>query len=284
MFRERIKVHYANLSPSFQRLSDFLMDHAYEAAFLTATELARRLDVDTATVVRCAQRLDYPGYPELLDDVRAEVRGQLARFFQPVAPDRDDGVGAFETRVRQDLTDGERFALTLDVDLIERLLARFDRADRIWVTGEGLSEPLADLLARGLCLLNCSARLLSAMPASAAAEIHAMGRSTLVIAVAVLPYCPDVIGVVQLAREQGAHTVGLVGGQSWAVARAVDQTIPCSGGNALDLPSFTIFALAINALLHALARQHRDDVDRQLALYHDTLRRLAEARGAGAGR
>src|SRR3990172_2838399 len=78
MFREKVSKTYSTLSPSYRRIADFLLDHHNEAAFMTATQLARRVEVNTATVVRFAQRLGYDGYPELLQDVRSIVRSRLA--------------------------------------------------------------------------------------------------------------------------------------------------------------------------------------------------------------
>jgi DNA-binding MurR/RpiR family transcriptional regulator len=55
MFQDRIRENYDGLTPGFRRLADFLMTNTLDAAFLTATELSRRVGVDPATVVRFAQ-------------------------------------------------------------------------------------------------------------------------------------------------------------------------------------------------------------------------------------
>ncbi|MGD1995656.1 MAG: N-acetylmannosamine kinase, partial [Anaerolineae bacterium] len=65
MFRKRIKDAYKSLTPSFKRLGDFIISHELDVAFMTATELAKALDVDAATVVRFSQALGYSGYREL---------------------------------------------------------------------------------------------------------------------------------------------------------------------------------------------------------------------------
>ena len=64
-FRNRIRKIQVDLSPSFTRVAEFCPDHYPDVAFLTVSEFAKTVDVDAATIVRFAQRLGYPGYPEL---------------------------------------------------------------------------------------------------------------------------------------------------------------------------------------------------------------------------
>ena len=70
MFREQIRKHYDHLSRSYRRVADFILSDYRTAAFMTAAALADAVDVDTTTVVRFAQRLGYPGFPELIEDIQ----------------------------------------------------------------------------------------------------------------------------------------------------------------------------------------------------------------------
>ncbi|MGD2103837.1 MAG: hypothetical protein PVJ55_01830, partial [Anaerolineae bacterium] len=77
MFRERIQEKYDDLTPSFRKLADFMLQNQLDAAFMTATELADRLGVDAATVVRFAQELGYTGFRELSKEIQGVVRSEL---------------------------------------------------------------------------------------------------------------------------------------------------------------------------------------------------------------
>ncbi|MER3457710.1 MAG: hypothetical protein C4309_02860 [Chloroflexota bacterium] len=46
-FKETIRSNYGRLSPGYRRVADFLLDNYREVAFMTATQLARRVGVDT---------------------------------------------------------------------------------------------------------------------------------------------------------------------------------------------------------------------------------------------
>ena len=76
MFKERIRKYYDALTPGFRKLADFIMQNTLDAAFLTASELARRVDVDPATVVRFSQEIGYSGYRELSREIKRYVRAR----------------------------------------------------------------------------------------------------------------------------------------------------------------------------------------------------------------
>jgi DNA-binding MurR/RpiR family transcriptional regulator len=279
MFRDRIKTAYDDLSPSFQRLADFLMDHPYEAAFMTATQLGRQLQVDTATVVRFAQRLEYPGFPELIDEVREEVRSQLLQYFRPpeTAPSDHD---AFRAALRQDISNIERFDLTLGSDTVERVISLINAARRIFVVGEGiLSRPVANMLANALRALHYVAEPLLLDAATVATEFQTLSGQDLVIAVAVVHYCPDATSVLQVARERGANTIGFVGAPSWPIARAADVVVECPSDSPTKGASSTVFCAAVGALFQALFMARRSQVLEHYVNFDSTLHRLTEARG-----
>ncbi|HJW84858.1 MAG TPA: MurR/RpiR family transcriptional regulator [Anaerolineae bacterium] len=278
MHRERIKSAYADLSPSYQRLADFLMDHPYEAAFMTATQLGKQLEVDTATVVRFAQKLGYPGYPDLLGEVQAEVRERFARYFQPVGHG-EQAADVFRASIRQDVTNIEQFDLGLDDQTLKRVADVINTAGRILVAGEGLSHPLANLLAYWLRLFRFNASMMSTEASVAAAELHLLGPQDLVIAIAVSPYCPDVTGMLQVTHEQGVQTVCLAGAESWPIARAADVCVVCPNANPMRIGSVVAAAAAIEALAQALFYTRRGDLAGDRAGFVDVLRRLVDARG-----
>ena len=76
-YEERIRRERSNMSKSFAKLADFLLDSYIQSAFMTASELAHELDLDAATVVRFAQTLGYTGFPELQREIRQRVLRDL---------------------------------------------------------------------------------------------------------------------------------------------------------------------------------------------------------------
>jgi DNA-binding MurR/RpiR family transcriptional regulator len=277
MFRQRIKTEYADLSPSFQKLGDYLMDHPYEAAFMTATQLGKQLDVDTATVVRFAQKLGYPGYPELLSEVQAEVREQFSRHFQQETAG-DDAADVFRASVRQSVSNIEQFNLAMDGQVLQRVLDMIEASKHILVAGEGLSRSLAHLLAYWLRIFGYNSEPLPTEASVAANVLRSLGPKDLIIAIAVSRYCPDVTSVMQVAHGLDIQTISLVGAQSWPVSRASNVTILCPNTNPMKMESVTATAAAIDALVQALFSIRHGELAGEMIGFVDMLQRLTEAR------
>jgi DNA-binding MurR/RpiR family transcriptional regulator len=278
MFRDRIKSAYTDLSPSFQRLGDFLMDHSYEAAFMTATQLGKALDVDTATVVRFAQRLGYPGYPELLGDVQAEVKEQLARYFTPTASG-DSMISSFRATVRQAVSSVEQFDLGVSDQTIERIVDLIDGVDRIWLIGEAMSRIMIELLGHYLLIMGYNVQRLPLETSTVAVRFRSLNAKDLVMAMAFTPYNPDTTSALHLARARGARTVGFVGAASWPVARAAEVTVLCPNKSVVGLTlSPVVYSVAIDAVIQALIFKHRGTLAATYVEYEDSLRQLGEFR------
>jgi DNA-binding MurR/RpiR family transcriptional regulator len=77
LYEDRIRRERPDMSKSFAKLADFLLNSYIEAAFMTASELAHALDLDAATVVRFSQFLGYSGFPELQREIRSRVKSDL---------------------------------------------------------------------------------------------------------------------------------------------------------------------------------------------------------------
>ena len=68
---------YRSLSPSHQRLADFILARPHEAALMTLERLSEATGVSAATANRLATKLGLSGYPELKGLLRAELQEAL---------------------------------------------------------------------------------------------------------------------------------------------------------------------------------------------------------------
>lgn len=276
MFREKVNKIYNTLSPSYRRIADFLLDYPNEAAFMTATQLARRVAVNTATVVRFAQRLGYDGYPELLQDVRSIVRSRLAT--PPVGVPADDATETAVRALNQEAENLKQLLTNLPREEIANTLNALRSARRIFIVGEGHSRSLASLLAGYLTSLGLPVRAVETDVTSVAAVMHDVGADDVVLGVALVAQCPDTTSILQMARERQAKTVAVTGALSWPVAKVAELAIACPVNSIVGVASPVAMNAVLSALFQGLASVAGTQVVELAASYEKTLQRLADIR------
>src|SRR5260370_14221240 len=94
-FLRRLHATQATFSANDAVIATFVRRDPLAAALSTAAQLARRLDVSKAAVVRFAVRLGYRGFTELREDLRERVMHEQAQLPAMLPDDRLDDVRIF---------------------------------------------------------------------------------------------------------------------------------------------------------------------------------------------
>src|SRR5438552_17372354 len=76
----RFAVALSCLGPHRQQLIRAILDHCEETCFLSSRELAKRYDVDAATVVRTVQALGYKGFADFTVDLRQHLMTRITPY------------------------------------------------------------------------------------------------------------------------------------------------------------------------------------------------------------
>ena len=147
-FAKTLGEHYEHLTKSEKRIANYLRRNQDEAAFLSAGEVADRLGLSEATVVRFARTLDFASYPAmravLQENFRRRVthsvrlRGRLDELRQ--AGD------IFEKVTISEIDYLTQALQTVDRDALRKTASAIMQRDRIFVFGQGPSVSLVHLL------------------------------------------------------------------------------------------------------------------------------------------
>lgn len=117
-----------SLSPAHRRIGQWILDHPREAMFLSSVELAKRVEVSQASVVRFAVAIGYDGYRDLQRRIR-ELVGALPDEQGSVSSNRHQEAVAHAQRSLEGL------ANELADDSLARLGGELARANGMVVVG-----------------------------------------------------------------------------------------------------------------------------------------------------
>jgi len=219
---------------------------------MTASEIGRVTGVDTAQVVRLAQRLGYPGFPELVAEIQEKVKQDLQKVYTPTG-DEKQPAAIVQHALTHDQNNLEQMRLHLDAPTIERVVNLLHTAPRIFVLGEGNTSFVGEAFANRLLALGISAHLISSELAAQAAAIAVAQPNDLFIGLGVTAMSPNVSVFLRMARSIGAHTVGIVSAMTNPVAGAAEYVLHAPANTVGLLPSLTAFTAILHGLTQALA-------------------------------
>jgi len=272
MFRERIQAKYSELTPSFRKLADFILQEQLDAAFMTATEMAHRMGVDAATVVRFAQTLGYSGFRELIKEVQRVLKAELTASYSP-KPDAPDDLGLFRS-----LLENERHNLALAqsrlTEQVDTILPTLLNARRIWVMGQGHCTHLAGLCASVLRGIGLPAVAIASDPLGTAESLKGIGTDDLVIGFSLTGMDLSVADAISFARQRGAKTLVFSASAVTAAALAAEMVILSPGATQVHAPSFTGLVAMIVVLVAAFTARYSEKAEAMTADLQQSYREL----------
>ncbi len=252
MYTERIRAVYGELSPGYRRIADYLLNHYRDAAFMTAAEVGKTSFVDTTLVVRFAQRLGYPGYPELIADVQERVKQDLRTVYMP--PDEDQSPATMVLRtLTEDRNNLEHMRLHFDAQAIEGVVHLLRTARRIHVTGEGNSWYIAEAFVVRLATMGIAAYTIPPEPVGQAAIAAILKPGDAVIALGMTSLTPSMSTLLSIVRTTGATTIAIVGSPSNRIASTAETVLYAPTSTVGIFPSMTAFAALLHGIVQAVA-------------------------------
>jgi len=147
-FSQVLSDQYNQLTKSEKRIANYLRKHQEECAFLSAAELASRLELSEATMVRFARSMGFESYPDMRKLLQNTYRQRVthsARMRGRLGDLRETG-DVFERLVVSDIDYMTQALETVDRNEMQRAVELMRTHKRIFVFGVGPSVSLVDLM------------------------------------------------------------------------------------------------------------------------------------------
>jgi len=204
-----------------RRAADFLLGHPEKVAELGVVEFGRRAGCSEATVVRLAQRLGYPGFPELKRDFAA---------FEPLPTYRDiEPEDSPETVARKVFANSIQ-ALhdtleALDWRAYQAAVEALARAQRLAFIGLGNAAVVAREAYHKFLRLGVNCFTAEDSDLQLILINNQLARGDVLVAISYTGESKPVLAVVRQARDRGITVLALTNFPRSTLARLADVTL-----------------------------------------------------------
>jgi DNA-binding MurR/RpiR family transcriptional regulator len=255
-FKRRLEDHFQHLTKSERRIASFLLANHDEAAFLPAAELAQRMGVSQATIVRFARAVGYDSFPELRHCLQEMFRAKVtpASRLQRKLADLHTGEGHVLHKILamelQYLTEAERSIDPADFDRAVEIIAG---GRRVFVFGIGPSRILAELVLIRLRRFGFPTYNLNESGRDLLEKLLLLKPDDAVLATGFHRVTGELVAVLDYARKIGCPAVLLTDILGPAFKDKVDVVLSARRGPVSNFHSLTVPMAILNALLLAIA-------------------------------
>jgi DNA-binding MurR/RpiR family transcriptional regulator len=263
-----IAANDATLSPNDRRVADYLLEHVEDAALASADELAGRIGLSKAAVVRFGIRIGLGGFAGLQAVAARAVRRQLdpAAAAAPAAP--ADGVAErWHRAVSADLV---RSLEATGSDAIDRAAAVLDSGEGwIHVFGQRASSAVAEYAYFLLNPILPNVVRVEAGESALADHLLDVGPEDRLLAVTFRRYAKVTTDVVSYFAEAGAASVLVTDSRGAPAAARATEVLVCADDTPGPFPTAVPGVFLLEVLARALvdrnparAERRRGDAER----------------------
>jgi DNA-binding MurR/RpiR family transcriptional regulator len=265
-FNQVISNSYPQLTKGEKQIASYLLKNQDEAAFLSGGELANRLGLSEATVVRFARKLGYESYPGMREALQENFRrrvGHSARLRSRLDELREGG-DIFEKVTVSEIDYLTEALQTVDRDQIKKAVARMIECEHLFVFGTGPSISLVHLLHQRLTRFGKQVIPLTVAGRETLEPLLLMTKKDLLFAIGFFDVNPTLQIVLDYTREVNCPAILLTDTLGSIVGDKVDIVLSAKRGPVSAFHSLVVPMTIINALLLEIANRNQQEVTENL--------------------
>jgi DNA-binding MurR/RpiR family transcriptional regulator len=261
-----ISDRYESLTKSEKEIANFIRKNQEESGFLSAGDIARRLGLSEATMVRFARSMGFASYPAMREELQQAFRRRVThatRLRGKLDELREEGdileqlTAAEIDYLSQALETVDRGALHKAADLIRS-------QERIYVFGVGPSISLVSLLEIRLTRFGKQVVPLRTAGREILDPLVSMTSKDLLFAIGFFDLSAALQLVLEHANQAGCPAILLTDTLGSIIGEKANVVLAARRGPMAEFHSLVVPMTIINALLLSFARENRTLVMKNL--------------------
>ncbi len=261
-FSQVISDNYKQLTKSEKRIANYLRKNQEESAFLAAGEIADRLGLSEATLVRFARTLGFSSYPAMRSVLQEAFRHRVTHSarLRGRLEDLRQGGDLFERLVVSEIDYLTQALETVSHEGIQQAVQLLRTCERIYVYGTGPSVSLVDLIEVRLNRFGRQVIPLTTAGREILEPLMLMKDTDLLLMICFFDIAPTQQMILDYAREVSCPIIILTDTLGSIVGDKADVVLAARRGPMAEFHSLVVPMTIINTLLLALADEDREQV------------------------
>src|SRR5258706_7842730 len=246
----------SRLGPPRQQLIRAILANCQETCFLSSRELARRYDVDAATVVRTVQALGYRGFADFIVGLTQHLMARITPYTALKVATREGRSVAdhIDHSLDKAIDNLNLLRSTLDRRRVVELAKLIHRSRRVLVVGVDFAASLACYLAYGLVVLGFDAEAPIGSEGNLLHKVKLLTSKDLLIAISFGRCLRSTVDAAVYAGRRGLPTFGITDSDTTPIARYCANHLSAAVVNPTFLNSYVAPVALINAIHVACAQ------------------------------
>jgi len=281
-FNQLISEHYSQLTKSEKAIADFVRQNQDEAAFLSAGEIATRLNLSEATMVRFARTLGFNSYPAMRTVLQETFRRRVthsARLRGRLDDLRAAG-DMFERLVASEIDYLTQALETVDRQALHQAVELLRSRNRVFVFGVGPSVSLVELIEIRLRRFGRQVIPLTTAGREILEPLLIMNQNDLVFVICFFDISSALQLVLDYAKEVNCPVIMLTDTLGSIIGEKADVVLAARRGPMAEFHSLVVPMTIINTLLLAIANEDREQVMENLDKLDQLRERLKKTNGS----
>ncbi len=257
-----ISEQFNNFTKSEKRIANFLRKNQEESAFLSAGEIARRLDLSEATLVRFARTLGFSSYPAMRTVLQQNFRQRVthsARLRGRLDEMREGG-DVFERTTATEIDYLTQALESIDRKAMNKAVKLMHSHQRIFVFGLGPSVSLVDLLEIRLHRFGKHVIPLKTAGREMLEPLLLLGKNDLLFVICFFDQNPALNLVLDYGKKVGCPIIMLTDTLDVLLADKADVMLAARRGPVGEFHSLVVPMTVINALLLSIAGEEQETI------------------------
>ncbi len=259
-FSQVIADHYNELTKIERQIADYLRKNQEESAFLSVGELAQRLDLSEATLVRFARSLGFDSFPAMREMLQENFRRRVthsARLRSRLDELREAG-DIFERLVASEIDYMTQSLESVNRDALRQAIDLLKTRKRVFIFGLGPSVSLVDLMKIRLERYGRQVVPLTTAGREFLEPLLLMSQDDLLFVICFFDISPALRLVLDYGREAHCPTIMLTDTLGSIIGNKADVVLSAKRGPVSGTHSLVVPMTIINALVLALASEETD--------------------------